>query len=167
MNRGGKRYVFILRQMVYNHVAQGTLAGEPYLVTFWAVCNSGVGLIPIVDGRTHHFGAVGFVNGLSVISDKETGTLWHDKIWWVHSEALYALALAALESNDEKYFARFLDLHGWCQNNFYDPEYGEWYSSLYRDGRTKETDKGSVWKAAYHLPRALMMTMKLFEKYSN
>ena len=32
--RGGKRYAFILRQMVYHHVAQGTLAGEPYLVSF-------------------------------------------------------------------------------------------------------------------------------------
>ena len=32
--RGSKRYAFILRQMVYHHVAQGTLAGEPYLVSF-------------------------------------------------------------------------------------------------------------------------------------
>jgi hypothetical protein len=32
--RGGKRYAFILRQIVYHHVAQGTLAGEPYLVSF-------------------------------------------------------------------------------------------------------------------------------------
>lgn len=29
-----------------------------------------------MDGKVHHFGAVGFVNGLSVIADKETGTLW-------------------------------------------------------------------------------------------
>lgn len=32
--RGGKRYALILRQMAYHHVAQGTLNGEPYLVSF-------------------------------------------------------------------------------------------------------------------------------------
>jgi len=32
--RGSKRYALILRQMAYHHVAQGTLAGEPYLVSF-------------------------------------------------------------------------------------------------------------------------------------
>ena len=32
--RGGERRGLLLPQMVYHHVAQGELAGEPYLVTF-------------------------------------------------------------------------------------------------------------------------------------
>ena len=32
--RGGERRGLLVRQMVYHHAAQGTLAGEPYLVTF-------------------------------------------------------------------------------------------------------------------------------------
>ncbi|MCD6577290.1 MAG: hypothetical protein J7K66_04665 [Anaerolineaceae bacterium] len=32
--RIGKRYALILRQMVYHHVAQGTIEGEPYIVSF-------------------------------------------------------------------------------------------------------------------------------------
>jgi hypothetical protein len=32
--RGDQYRALILRQMVYHHVAQGELAGEPYLVTF-------------------------------------------------------------------------------------------------------------------------------------
>jgi hypothetical protein len=32
--RGGDRRGLLLPQMVYHHVAQGELAGEPYLVTF-------------------------------------------------------------------------------------------------------------------------------------
>jgi hypothetical protein len=32
--RGGQRYALILRQMAYHHVAQGTLAIKPYLVSF-------------------------------------------------------------------------------------------------------------------------------------
>ena len=32
--RGGQRIAFVARQMGYHHVAQGELAGDPYLVTF-------------------------------------------------------------------------------------------------------------------------------------
>ena len=32
--RGDQYRALIMRQMVYHHVAQGELAGEPYLVTF-------------------------------------------------------------------------------------------------------------------------------------
>ncbi len=32
--RGGQRRALILREMAYHHVAQGELAGEPYLITF-------------------------------------------------------------------------------------------------------------------------------------
>ena len=95
---------------------------------------------------------------------KETNMSWHDKVWWVHSESLYALALAAVESDRRDFFDRFLDLHAWCQEHFYDHDYGEWYPELYRDGRPKLTDKGTPWKAAYHLPRALMKLMQLFER---
>jgi N-acylglucosamine 2-epimerase len=94
---------------------------------------------------------------------KEINMMWHDKAWWVHSESLYALALAAVESGRRDFLDRFLDLHTWCQKHFFDPEYGEWYPELYRDGGPKLTDKGTPWKAAYHLPRALMKLMQLFE----
>ena len=32
--RGGKRRVLLVDEMIYHHVAQGELAGEPYLVSF-------------------------------------------------------------------------------------------------------------------------------------
>jgi len=32
--RGGQRRALLRKQMVYHHVAQGELAGEPYLVSF-------------------------------------------------------------------------------------------------------------------------------------
>ncbi len=34
MEKEGKRYAFILRQMAYHHLAQGDLNGAPYLVSF-------------------------------------------------------------------------------------------------------------------------------------
>ncbi len=94
---------------------------------------------------------------------RETGVCRHDKVWWVHSEALYACALAAVLRDDAEWFGRFLHLHDWCRTHFYDAEYGEWYPELRRDGTPKLTDKGTCWKAAYHLPRALMKIMQLFE----
>jgi N-acylglucosamine 2-epimerase len=97
---------------------------------------------------------------------RETDTVWHDKVWWVHSEALYALACAAVQTGNAGWLTRFEDLHEWCQAHFFDPEYGEWYATLFRDGTPKLTDKGTVWKAAYHLPRALMLIMLLFERYA-
>ena len=32
--RGGEQRGLLLRQLVFHHVVQGTLAGEPYIVTF-------------------------------------------------------------------------------------------------------------------------------------
>ena len=84
----------------------------------------------------------------------------------MHAETLYALASIAVETGSEERLKRFLDMHNWCQRFFYDSEYGEWYCELYRDGSPKLTDKGTLWKAAYHVPRALMMVMLLFENYS-
>lgn len=34
IERGGQRLGFIKRELAYPHVAQGELAGEPYLVSF-------------------------------------------------------------------------------------------------------------------------------------
>lgn len=98
---------------------------------------------------------------------KETSMMWHDKAWWVHSESLYALALAAVQTGDEVGFNRFLDLQCWCLDHFYDADYGEWYPELHRNGQPKLTDKGTIWKACYHLPRALMKTMQLFQSASD
>ena len=40
------------------------------------MCNSGVGLTPIVDDKTHWFGVCGIANGLAVMRDEETLSLW-------------------------------------------------------------------------------------------
>jgi len=96
----------------------------------------------------------------------EVNASWDDKVWWVHSEALYALALVAVEKDSQEHFDRFIALHDFCQKYFFDRKYGEWYAELYRDGSPKLTDKGTLWKACYHLPRAIMMTANLFERYT-
>jgi len=34
VERGGEARAFLLRQLTYHHLAQGDLAGEPYMVSF-------------------------------------------------------------------------------------------------------------------------------------
>jgi len=40
------------------------------------VCNSGVGLTPLVAGKVHHFSVGGLYNGLILMIDDETHTYW-------------------------------------------------------------------------------------------
>ena len=40
------------------------------------ICNSGVGLVPTVNGAEHHFSAGGLYNGLVLLIDDETRTYW-------------------------------------------------------------------------------------------
>jgi hypothetical protein len=49
------------------------------------VCNSGTSLVPIIDGQLHHFNYVGVYDGLAVVQDKESKTLWNH----VTGEAMY------------------------------------------------------------------------------
>ena len=88
--------------------------------------------------------------------------LEHDmKLWWVHNECLIATLLAYKATKDERYFAAFETIHDYCFSHFSDKEYGEWYGYLHRDGTVSHTQKGSLWKGPYHLPRCLMNVEKI------
>ena len=45
----------------------------------------------------------------------------------------------------------------YCKEHFSDPEFGEWYGYLRRDGLpTQPSTKGSTFKGPFHLPRMLI-----------
>ncbi len=75
--RGAERRALLLREMAYHHLAQGELGGEPAMVSFCVICNTGVGMTPVVDGAVHHFSAGGLYDGLVLLIDDETGTYWN------------------------------------------------------------------------------------------
>lgn len=84
--------------------------------------------------------------------------LEHDmKLWWVHCECLISTLTAYKLTGDEKYFEKFEKLHDYAFSHFSDKEYGEWYGYLHRDGTVSHTQKGSLWKGPYHLPRCLIL----------
>ena len=84
--------------------------------------------------------------------------LEHDmKLWWVHCECLISTLTAYKLTGDEKYFEEFEKIHEYAFAHFSDKEFGEWYGYLHRDGTVSHTQKGSLWKGPYHLPRCLML----------
>jgi len=88
---------------------------------------------------------------------------WDAKLFWVHSEALYALLLAYTASGDERFMDWYERVHHWAFKHFPDPEHGEWFGYLRRDGSVSQTLKGCM-KGFFHLPRALMKCMLLLER---
>lgn len=84
--------------------------------------------------------------------------LEHDmKLWWVHDEALIATLLAYNLTGDAYYVEWYERVHKYVFSHFPDREYGEWYGYLHRNGTVSHTQKGSLWKGPYHLPRAMML----------
>lgn len=86
---------------------------------------------------------------------------WDMKLWWVHNEVLIASLMAYGLTGDEKYWERFKLVHEYAFSHFSDKEFGEWYGYLHRDGTVSHTQKGSLWKGPYHLPRCLMLCDRL------
>lgn len=99
--------------------------------------------------------------------NKETNMNWSDKNFWVNAEALAVTSTAFAETQDMQNFAKFKETSNWTYKHFFDEIYGEWYAELFRDGTIKLADKGTIWKAAYHVPRGIMITMQEFENLLN
>lgn len=95
---------------------------------------------------------------------KETNSLWNEKVWWPNAEALAAYAIAYKSSGDVFYLEQFMEQHEYCRENFYDAQYGEWYERLTYDAQVKNSDKGTPWKCAFHLVRALVFVWEAFKE---
>jgi N-acylglucosamine 2-epimerase len=80
---------------------------------------------------------------------------WDQKLWWVHVEALVALAKAYAFTKDERCINWFEKLHSYTWTHFKDKEYGEWFGYLNRRGEVLLPLKGGKWKGCFHIPRSL------------
>ena len=89
---------------------------------------------------------------------------WHDmKFWWPHNEAIIATLLAYTLTNKPRYAQWHTLVHDWSFSHFPDPEHGEWFGYLHRDGRLSVPLKGNMWKGPFHLPRMLLYCWKLLD----
>ena len=89
---------------------------------------------------------------------------WHDmKFWWPHNEAVIATLMAYQITGEQKYASWHQQVHDWTFKHFPDPEYGEWFGYLHRDGRLSVPLKGNHWKGPFHIPRMYFMAWKICE----
>ena len=88
---------------------------------------------------------------------------WDMKLWWVHNEVMIATLMAYGITKDEKYWQWFEKTFKYSFSHFADKEHGEWYGYLHRDGTVSHTQKGSMWKGPFHLPRCLMLCEELLD----
>ncbi|MEM7262872.1 MAG: AGE family epimerase/isomerase, partial [Planctomycetota bacterium] len=89
---------------------------------------------------------------------------WHDmKFWWPHNEAVLATLLASLLTGDPRHGTRHREVHDWAYQHFPDPEHGEWFGYLHRDGRPSSSLKGNHWKGPFHLSRMLWCAWRWLE----
>jgi N-acylglucosamine 2-epimerase len=89
---------------------------------------------------------------------------WDQKLWWVHLETLVALAMGYRLTGRQECLTWFRKVHEYSWARFADPEYGEWFGYLNRQGEVLLPIKGGKWKGCFHTPRGLYMCMRQFEQ---
>jgi len=91
---------------------------------------------------------------------------WGNKLWWVHSEALYALILAYEHSRDEWFLDMYNKFHDYVFKTFPNPnkEIGEWIQIRDRQGRPEDKVVALPVKDPYHITRAFMHLIKSLER---
>jgi N-acylglucosamine 2-epimerase len=89
---------------------------------------------------------------------------WFMKLWWPHTEALYAHLLNYALTGNEEDWARFKRVHNYTFEHFPDPEHGGWFGYLDRQGRRTHECKGAPYKGCFHVPRALLLCWTLLRE---
>jgi N-acylglucosamine 2-epimerase len=88
---------------------------------------------------------------------------WDQKLWWVHLETLVALVMGYRLTGRTQCWDWFIKVHDYTWEHFADPEQGEWFGYLNRQGEVLLNLKGGKWKGCFHVPRALYLCWQELE----
>lgn len=89
---------------------------------------------------------------------------WDQKLWWVHIETLIALLKGYNLTESKECLEWFEKIHNYTWRHFKDPQYGEWFGYLNRQGEPLLSLKGGKWKGCFHVPRGLLQCWKTLEE---
>ena len=87
---------------------------------------------------------------------------WNQKLWWVHLEALVALVMGYRLTGQSACWDWYQRVHDYAWSHFADPECGEWFGYLDRQGQVLLNLKGGKWKGCFHVPRSLYLCWQHF-----
>jgi N-acylglucosamine 2-epimerase len=108
--------------------------------------------------------------GIFLARDAE-GSFWADKwdtkIWWVHTEALYALLLAYSISKEPWCLDWFQRVHEYSFSHFPVPQSGEWIQNLDRQGHKLNSTIALPVKDPFHLSRALIYSVGVLQRLAS
>ncbi len=106
--------------------------------------------------------------GLRLALDAGGGDPWwpfaDSRLWWPHTEALYALLLAHEISGEPWCLAWFERVHNYAFSHFPVAEYGEWTQKLDRRGRKFNQTVALPVKDPFHLPRSLIYCIQVLQR---
>lgn len=89
--------------------------------------------------------------------------VWHQpdaKVWWPHTEALYALLRAYQVTKHQWCLDWYWQVHEYTFGMFPDREHGDWHQNLDRRGNVvRSVIKNFPVKDPFHLPRALIYSI--------
>lgn len=91
---------------------------------------------------------------------------WDQKLWWVHLETLVALSMGYRLTGRDDCWDWYQKVHDYTWSHFADPEQGEWFGYLTRQGQPLLSLKGGKWKGCFHVPRAMYLCGQQFEQIS-
>ena len=86
------------------------------------------------------------------------------KLWWPHTEAIYASILAYTLTGERRWLPWIERLDRYAFEHFSDPECGEWFGYCDRRGNRTSECKGNNYKGAYHVPRFLLYSAQAIER---
>lgn len=114
------------------------------------------------------YGWDGQYEGILLSRDAAGGDPWwpfaDSKLWWPHTEALYALLLAYENSGDDWALEWFEKVHNYAFGHYPVPSYGEWTQKLDRQGKQFTQTVALPVKDPFHLPRSLIYCTAVLER---
>ncbi len=108
-------------------------------------------------------GEVGEFVGHPMLAKLE-GT-WDDKLWWVHSEALYTTLLAYRLSGKKELLAQYQKVKDYSFQTFPHQNNGEWIQIRDRQGKPVDKVVALPVKDPFHIARNLLLLLELLEKW--
>jgi N-acylglucosamine 2-epimerase len=160
-------YTFDLESYDGRHINPGHGLETCWFILQYAERNNRADLIPKVAkmikgilnfGWDPQYG--GILYFMDVLDKPHLELQWDMKLWWVHNEAILATLFAYRLTGDREFLEWFYKLDDYSFKHFSDPEFGEWFAYLNRQGEPTHMLKGGKWKCFFHLPRFLLMSME-------
>ena len=100
---------------------------------------------------------------------RKLGSNWSNKLWWPHSESIYALLLALDEMRESWMEEWFWKVHDYTFSTFPNPDssVGEWIQIRNRQGRPESKVVALPVKDPFHIVRALALAIPVLERLAD